>query len=134
MGQNGRESSGALLPDYPFGPPATGAGTVPLSPRFGGNRADPSTCMRRLLHLLRRRRFDREIQEEMRLHMDLRVARLRRVGMPLDEAEAQARRTFGNVLLLREEAREMWGWSRLELVFRDMKFSLRQLRRNPAFT
>lgn len=60
----------------------------------------------------------------MRLHMDLRVAELRRV--PPNEAEAQARRNFGNVLLLREEAREIWGWNFLDTLAQDLRNALRQ--------
>ena len=72
---------------------------------------------RRLLFLLRRRQFDRDIEEEMRLHREL----------------AGARR-FGNELLLREESRDSWGWRWLETLLADIRFALRLLRRNPAFT
>src|SRR5207244_11049393 len=40
----------------------------------------------------------------------------------------------GNDLRLREESRDAWGWTWLDLVLRDLKFALRQLRRNPGFT
>src|SRR5262249_33052955 len=55
-------------------------------------------------------------------------------GESAEEAERNARREFGNELLIRETTREMWGWTRLELVVRDVRFALRQLRRNPVFT
>ena len=49
-------------------------------------------------------------------------------------AAAAARREFGNDVLIRETTRQLWGWTGLELVLRDLKFALRQLRRNPGFT
>ncbi|PYS20032.1 MAG: hypothetical protein DMG11_30715 [Acidobacteria bacterium] len=55
-------------------------------------------------------------------------------GESAEEAERNARREFGNELLIRETTREMWGWTRLELVLRDVRLALRQLRRNPVFT
>src|SRR5262249_30251199 len=51
-----------------------------------------------------------------------------------EEAERNARREFGNELLIRETTREMWGWTRLELALRDAMFAVRHLRRNPGFT
>ena len=49
-------------------------------------------------------------------------------------AAAAARREFGNDVLIRETTRQMWGWTGLELVLRDLKLALRQLRRNAGFT
>jgi predicted permease len=84
--------------------------------------------------LFRRDRFDRELREEMRLHIELRAAKLRRSGLPEEEAHAQARRSFGNVLRLREEAREMWVWNFLDVAAQDLRYALRQFRKNPVFT
>jgi hypothetical protein len=79
--------------------------------------------IRRLLQLFRRGQFDREIQEEMRLHMDMRLAELQRAGLPEDEARAEARKSFGNLLLLREETRDMWGWRFLDTLAQDLRFT-----------
>ena len=46
---------------------------------------------------------------------------------------ADARR-FGNVLRLREESRDVWGWAWLDDLSRDMRYALRSLARAPGFT
>jgi predicted permease len=75
-----------------------------------------------------------EIGEEVRAHLQMAVQEGIERGESAAEAERNARREFGNELLIRETTREMWGWTRLELVLRDVRFALRQLRRNPVFT
>lgn len=47
---------------------------------------------------------------------------------------AAARRALGNPLLLRERARDAWGWRWLDDALWDMRYALRQFRQNPAFT
>src|SRR5260370_10961744 len=50
------------------------------------------------------------------------------------EAERNARREFGNELLVREATRDMWGWAMWERMAQDLTYSLRQMRRSPGFT
>jgi hypothetical protein len=50
------------------------------------------------------------------------------------EAEANARREFGNATLVKEVTRDMWGWRWLETLLQDLRYGLRQLRRNLGFT
>ena len=90
--------------------------------------------IRRFLNLVKRRRLDRDLHEEMQLHMDLREAKLRKAGVTLREAHTQAHRKFGNVLSLREETRAVWGWNFLDTAAQDLRYALRQCRKNPVFT
>jgi putative ABC transport system permease protein len=89
---------------------------------------------RRLLVLLRRRQFDRDLEEEMRLHRELREQDHVEAGASPEEAHYAALRRFGNVALTKERSREMWGWSWLENTTQDVRYGLRQLRRSPGFT
>ncbi len=54
--------------------------------------------------------------------------------MPEKEARLAARREFGNVLAVSERGREVWQWPAIESFFTDLRFGLRQLRKNPAFS
>ena len=59
---------------------------------------------RRLRMLIHRRQFDADLEEEMRLHLELRQQQQMECGRTPDDAWAAARRGFGNVTLLKENA------------------------------
>jgi predicted permease len=80
---------------------------------------------RRLLYLFRRKRFNRDLEEEMRFHLEMRAQ---------ESGAAAARKKFGNVAFLLEDSREAWGWSALERIARDTRYALRAFRKSPAFT
>jgi putative ABC transport system permease protein len=75
-----------------------------------------------------------DLEEEMRLHVALRAEKLEALGMNHGEAEAAARRRFGNQLLLHERSREMWISQWLDDLARDIRIGVRGLSRSPAFT
>src|SRR5262249_17278592 len=57
-----------------------------------------------------------------------------RSGETPREAALSSRRDFGNVGLLKEGIREMWGWTSLERLGADIRYGCRSLRNNPLFT
>ena len=90
--------------------------------------------IRRLLNTLRRRTLDREIDDELQFHVELRAADLQRAGMSADEARREARRLLGNDVSLRDRTREADVWVRLETALQDMRYAARTLWRAPLFT
>ena len=90
---------------------------------------------RRLRYFVRREQFNRELDEEMRLHRELRAEWLQEnEGLSLDGATMAARRRFGNATRLQEVSREMWSARWAEDFLKDVRFAIRQLRRTPGFT
>lgn len=88
----------------------------------------------RVAALPERKRIEQDLNEEIGTHLQMEIdANLER-GMPLEEATQTARRNTGNLTLIRESAREAWGFAFLESIFQDIRFGARLLRRNPGFT
>ena len=84
--------------------------------------------------LFRRRKLYGDLAEEMREHIAEKAEQLMREGMGREEATRAARRAFGNATVIEERGREVWQWPRLESIWADVKYALRQLRKSPGFT
>ena len=89
---------------------------------------------RRLRMLYRREQFDRDLQDEMRLHLELRQQEHVDRSLPAEDALGAARRKFGNATLLREVSSDAWGWSWLDQLAQDLRYGARGMLRTPAFT
>jgi predicted permease len=83
--------------------------------------------------LLRRDRFRNELEEEMRFHREEVEREIEAEGASGKEAGRAARRRFGNETRVREQSQEVVGFQ-FETVAQDLRFAVRQLRRNPGFT
>lgn len=88
---------------------------------------------RRLLFLLHAKRFNHEMDEEIRFHLEERAVRNVDDGADLEAAQLAARRRFGNTALIRERSRDAWGWAWLDHLGQDVKFALRALARARGF-
>ncbi len=84
--------------------------------------------------LLRRPTVERELDEELRFHLELEAEQHRAAGVPAGEAMRRARLAFGGVEQTKERSREGRGLLLLEQLSQDLGYALRALRRNPGFT
>src|SRR5437667_12807997 len=83
---------------------------------------------------LRRSRMERDMDAELRLHIEAFAEDLVHSGVPREEALRRARIEFGGVERDKEECREARGANFIESFIQDLRDGLRMLRRNPGFT
>lgn len=88
--------------------------------------------LRKLAVLMGRVQFDKELDEEIAFHREQIEDELRDRGMSAEQAHYAAMRQFGNSTRMKERCREVTGF-RLETVAQDVRFSMRQMGRNPGF-
>lgn len=89
---------------------------------------------RRLRLLLDKERVEREMDEEMRFHIEMEAEEKARRGAHPHVARRQARLAFGGLERFKERARDARGTRLWEDALHDARYALRTLRRNPAFT
>jgi putative ABC transport system permease protein len=77
---------------------------------------------------------DADLERELRSDLELEEEEQREGGISAEAAHYAALRAFGNPMLIREQTRATWSRTWLEYLARDLRFSLRTLRRTPGFT
>ena len=90
--------------------------------------------MNRLRHLGRRSRFEGDLDDEIRFHIETRTAELEASGLAHTDARAQARREFGPIARAGEDSRAAWQFHWLQDLAADIRYALRAFRRSPTFT
>ncbi len=97
-------------------------------------RVTASSFRHRLRTLVTAADREREVDEELRFHLEMAIEQNRERGMTPEEARRTALRDFGGVEQVREACRDERGMPPLETLAKDVRWSLRSLRRNPVFS
>jgi predicted permease len=93
-----------------------------------------SDLLIRLRALLQRTAVESELDDELRFHFDEQVEKFVQSGFSHSEARRHARLVFGGSDQIKEECREARGIHFLETSAQDIRYGIRMLYRNPAFT
>ena len=90
--------------------------------------------MKRILRYFRAKRFERDLDAEMRAHLEEKIDGLIDDGTQPAEARDQAIRHFGNRTRYAETSREQWAFESVDEIIQDLHYAARILRKNPIFT
>ena len=93
-----------------------------------------NSFFRKLRWLTQRRNKEAELRAELEFHLAEEAEQRQAEGLAHDEARWAARRELGNVMLLREDTRAVWGWTILEQLGQDLRYAFRTIAANRLFT
>jgi predicted permease len=87
----------------------------------------------RVASLFKRERMERELDAELRYHVDMLVEQNIARGMPPEAARREALRVFGTMDGVKDDVRDRWLSRFFEVAAQDVRYGIRSLRRNPGF-
>ena len=88
----------------------------------------------RLRAVVRRNRMERDMEDELRFHIERETEKLERAGFSHEEARRQANLDFGGAEQVKEGCRDARGTALIESILRDLQYAARILRGIPGFT
>ena len=88
----------------------------------------------RLRALLRKSKMERELDEELRYHIEQQTEQNIRLGIDPEEARHNARKAFGSVEQAKERSRDARGVRWIEELWQDLRYGARMLLKNSGFT
>ena len=87
----------------------------------------------RLSSLFRRARYERELESELRFHLDMLAEQHVKAGLTPADARTAALRTFGQIERVKDEVRDTWLARMAETLLQDVKYGARSIGRSPGF-
>ena len=90
--------------------------------------------LRHRLRVLFNRRHEQELREELEFHVEELAAQHRSAGLGHDEAQAAARRQFGNLTRIQEQSHDLFAFRHAEDLVKDLRYGARLLVKHPGFS